>query len=351
MRIRDREGQEAVEQDVLAPDAARARESHGSSTPRDPDRFRTDFQRDRDRILHCKSFRRLSHKTQVFIAPEGDHYRTRLTHTLEVAQIARTISRALCLNEDLTEAIALAHDLGHTPFGHTGEDGLSWALAEYRGLDPEAPGSKRLYRHNEQSVRVVEVLENDRKGLGLTAEVIDGIAHHTGSTKAKTLEGRVVAIADRIAYVNHDIDDSLRADMITIDQLPASTGEILGATNSERITTMVTDLIETSAPVGDIIMSEPVHRAMMELRAFLFKHVYVSSHAKREEPKAFRLVRSLFSYYIDHLDEIPSEYRVADESPEVMVTDFIAGMTDRFAIRTFESIAIPRNWRSRSDRT
>ena len=214
--------------------------------------LRCDYQRDRDKILHTKSFRRLSHKTQVFLAAEGDHYRTRLTHTLEVAQIARTIARALGLNEDLTEAISLGHDLGHTPFGHTGEDAIARCLARYKGVDPDSPQAQGLYLHNEQSLRVVEVIENGGRGLNLTAEVRDGILCHTGPQRAETLEGRIVAVADRIAYVNHDIDDAIRAGLLSEDDLPASTHDVLGPDHSSRIQTLVFDMVETSASVDDI---------------------------------------------------------------------------------------------------
>lgn len=262
---------ERSEYERLSPLAAFSDRTRGRVRQSAPDPFRTEYQRDRDRILHCKAFRRLSHKTQVFLAPEGDHYRTRLTHTLEVAQISRSIARALKLNEDLTEAIALAHDLGHTPFGHTGEDALSYCLATSRGLDPvEHP---ELYRHNEQSLRVVEVLEYEGKGLNLTWEVRDGIRHHTGKERASTLEGRIVATADRIAYVNHDIDDAIRGGVISESDLPASTHEVLGALHQVRISTLVHDMIEESARVGDIRMSPRVWDAMQELRTYLFENV------------------------------------------------------------------------------
>ena len=338
-----RKERESLEHAVLAPLAAFSDSSLGRAVPEEPDPYRTAFQRDRDRILHSKSFRRLSHKTQVFLSPEGDHYRTRLTHTLEVSQIARDIARALALNEDLTEAIALGHDLGHTPFGHTGEDALSRAMARHGG--GEGKDGARPFRHNEQSVRVVAYLEREGRGLNLTREVIDGILCHTGTRRAATLEGRIVATANRIAYVNHDIDDAIRAGILTEGDLPGSTHAVLGATSSERIGTMVRDMVETSAACGDIRMSEAVWDAMMELRAFLFERVYVRSDAKGEEPKANRLVESLYDYYMEHFDEVPPEYRRREcDGQLVEVADFIAGMTDRYAVQTFQALMIPRNW-------
>lgn len=339
-----REDRQRWEDETLSPLAAHSSQSVGRVHSSQPDIFRTDFQRDRDRILHCKAFRRLSHKTQVFLAPTGDHYRTRLTHTLEVSQISRTIARALALNEDLTEAIALAHDLGHTPFGHTGEDALSLCLARYRGLDPAQ--SHHLYRHNVQSLRVVDVIENEGRGLNLTHEVRDGILCHTGDTKADTLEGRIVATADRIAYVNHDIDDALRAGVISEDVLPKSTHDILGAGHSERIATLVSDMIHASDSNEDIVMSPRIWEAMMELRQFLFDNVYTRSDAKTEEPKALGLVCALFDYYIEHIAEVPEEYRlVAEGKDDVAVVDYVAGMTDRYATATYEKLFIPFSWR------
>lgn len=334
------------EHQVLSAGAACADTSLGRLHPSTDDLYRTAFQRDRDKILHCKSFRRLSHKTQVFVAPEGDHYRTRLTHTLEVSQIARTIARALSLNEDLTESIALGHDLGHTPFGHTGEDALSECLAEYMGLDPKAGENTKLYRHNHQSVRVVDVLENEGQGLNLSREVVDGIYCHTGKQRAATYEGRIVAVADRIAYTNHDIDDAIRAGLLVEKALPKSTHSVLGKSSSERITCLVQDLIETSQKSGDILLSQTVWDALLELRAYLFKYVYLASDAKVEEPKAFNVVKSLFTYYIEHLDEVPQEYRRnSDDDPSTQVVDYVSGMTDRYAIRLFQELSIPKSWR------
>ena len=321
---------ERREHELLSPLAAFSDASVGRLVPEQADALRTCYQRDRDRIVHCKAFRRLSHKTQVVLAPEGDHYRTRLTHTLEVAQIARSVAAPLRLNEDLTEAIALGHDLGHTPFGHTGEGALSRAIARWRGLDPDGDEGRRLFRHNEQSARVV----------------VDGIVCHTGSQRAATLKGRIVAVADRVAYVTHDIQDAERAGIICEAGLPSVVLERLGSSSSQRIATMVADLVSTSARRGDIAMSEPVWEAMMELRSWLFENVYTQSDAKVEEPKANGLVERLFIHYIGHLDEVPAEYRLHDsDAPEVQVADYISGMTDRYAIRDYERLFLPRAWR------
>lgn len=342
MRIVYREEQETREQTLLSEDASFSVESEGRARSAEPDILRNDYQRDRDKILHTKSFRRLSHKTQVFLAAEGDHFRTRLTHTLEVAQIARTIARALSLNEDLTEAIALAHDLGHTPFGHTGETALSRALARHRGMDENSPEARALYRHNEQSLRVVERIENGGRGLNLTAEVRDGIVCHTGTQRAETLEGRIVATADRIAYVNHDIDDAIRAGILREGDLPQSTRDVLGCSHSDRIQTLVLDMVETSAALGDIRMSEQVWSAMMELRAFLFERVYLAEEVMQEARKALRLIAVLFDYYVEHIDEVPEEYRIISEGDDLRaVTDYIAGMTDRYAKNQFQQLFVP----------
>lgn len=346
MRIIHREDQEQRERALLSFEAAFSSDSEGRDRSTAPDILRNDFQRDRDKILHSKSFRRLSHKTQVFLAAEGDHYRTRLTHTLEVAQIARTIARALGLNEDLTEAISLGHDLGHTPFGHAGEEALSRCLARH-GRQPRAgadgdPRGALLYRHNEQSLRVVERIENGGKGLNLTPEVRDGILRHTGSVRAETLEGRVVATADRIAYVNHDIDDAIRAGILKEADLPASTHEVLGSDHSARIEALVLDMVQTSAACDDIRMSDRVWDAMMELRSFLFKAVYTAPVVLAETEKAGRLIEVMFDYYVDHLDEIPSEYRdISEGNPLTAVCDYIAGMTDRYARSRFKSLFVP----------
>lgn len=344
MQVIYREEREAEEHSALSADAAFADRSEGRERSSDPDALRTCYQRDRDKILHTKSFRRLSHKTQVFLATEGDHFRTRLTHTLEVSQIARTIARALGLNEDLTEAISLGHDLGHTPFGHTGEAALADQIALHKGIEPGTPEARKLYRHNEQSLRVVEVIENDGQGLNLTAEVRDGIYAHTGMLRAETLEGRVVAIADRIAYVNHDIDDAIRAGILREGDLPERTHRLLGADHSSRIQTLVQDMVFTSAEAGDIRMSDEVWDAMMELRSFLFERVYQAPSVVVETEKAQRLIAALFTYYVDHIDEVPAECRaIADGDDLRAVTDYIAGMTDRYAMGVLDALYLPKS--------
>ena len=344
MRVTRRVDLERAEHERLSPDAAFADASAGRRTPEEPDALRTCFQCDRDRILHSKSFRRLAHKTQVFLAPEGDHYRTRLIHTLEVSQVARSIARPLGLNEDLTEAIALAHDLGHTPFGHVGERALSNALARYRGTD----GRGRQFAHNEQGARIVELLERDGRGLNLSREVVDGIRCHTGARRAATLEGRVVALSDRIAYVCHDIDDAERAGLLVEKDLPEGPRAVLGGSSSERIETMVHDVVSSSAESGDVRMSDDVWRAMMSLRAFLFENLYSRGDAKWEEPKAYAMLGELFDHFVTHLDEVPDEYRVHDgDKPEVQVADFVSGMTDRYAVCVYEDLKIPQSWKRR----
>jgi dGTPase len=341
--IMSREAYEAAEAARLSPRAALSSASRGREHPTRVDPYRTDFQRDRDRILHCKAFRRLSHKTQVFLAPEGDHYRTRLTHTLEVSQIARSIARALCLNEDLAEAIALGHDLGHTPFGHIGESALNDALKAAKRHYPKAPYP---FRHNLQSLRIVESLEYEGKGLNLTWEVRDGIRCHTGKKRASTLEGQIVAISDRVAYVNHDIDDAIRGGILTEDDLPVGPCAVLGRTMNERITTMVTSLVQTTAASPTVTMDPVVHKAMMDLRSFLFDNVYLSPNAKAEEPKAYGVVRTLFEHYLANPDDLPIDERpLAEEDLARAVTDYVSGMTDRFAIRTYERLKIPSRWR------
>jgi dGTPase len=340
-----REAAEAEEHERLSPRAAFSDETRGRQVAIEPDPLRTDFQRDRDRVIHCKAFRRLSHKTQVFLAAEGDHYRTRLTHTLEVAQIARSVARTLRLNEDLAEAIALGHDLGHTPFGHIGEDALGDALKRLTGDYPEFAGLEHPFSHNLQSLRVVEALEYEGKGLNLTWEVRDGIARHTGDERPATLEGQVAGIADRIAYVNHDIDDAIRGGVLTESDLPAAPKAVLGTHHGTRITTMVQDMVAASTDSDEIRMSDEVWDAMMELRAYLFDNVYLSSDAKVEEPKAYTLVRRLFEHYMEHPDALPDPPppRAQDPLPR-LVTDYIAGMTDRFALRTYEQLFLPRKW-------
>ena len=291
---------------------------------------RTPFQRDRDRIVHAKAFRRLKHKTQVFIAPEGDHYRTRLTHTLETCCIARTVARALGLNEDLTEAIGLGHDLGHPPFGHIGEEALDDVLKERAG---------RRFRHNEQSLRLVEVLERDGRGLNLTAQVRDGILRHTGPEKPGTLEGRVVRLVDRVAYINHDIDDAVRAGIIGHADLPAREIELLGDTGSARIDTLVRDIVAVSRDEGDIAQSEEVGGAMLRLRKFMFDRVYLGAEARSEHDRVHRTLRALFDHYSEHPGEVPVSDPEADDVQRV--TDYVAGMTDRFCIATFKRLALP----------
>jgi dGTPase len=320
----------AFEDHALSPLATR---SYPASRDRpEPDAaHRTPFQRDRDRIVHCKAFRRLKHKTQVFIAPEGDHYRTRLTHTLEACGIARNVARALRLNEDLTEAIGLGHDLGHPPFGHIGERVLDERLEERYGV---------RFRHNEHSLRVVERLERDGRGLNLTEQVRDGILNHTGPGEPATLEGRIVRVVDRIAYINHDIDDALRAGVIERSDLPHAEIDALGETGSARIETLVRDLIERSAAAGDIVQGEDVGSAMLRLRTFMFENVYLGADAQRERPRIERLLCALFDHYAEHLPPAA----VPDASEHERVVDYLAGMTDRFAIRTFSDLALPQGY-------
>ncbi len=293
--------------------------------------LRTPFQRDRDRIVHSKAFRRLKHKTQVFVAPTGDHYRTRLTHTLEVTQISRTVARALRLNEDLVEAIGLGHDLGHPPFGHIGEDALHRCLVERFGSS---------FMHHEQSLRIVDVLERDGRGLNLTAPVRDGIVSHSGrAPEPATLEGKIVRLMDRVAYINHDIDDAVRAGVISSADLPTSPIEILGDTGPRRIDTLVHDLVEHSEPADDIVQGEVVGEAMSKLRSFMFDQVYMGPAATREHAKIQLVVRSLFDHYCDHPEEVPDS--IPAGPLQRRVTDYIAGMTDRYCIRAFETLSVP----------
>ncbi len=316
----------------LCPQAFRTANTAGRLRPVEPCPVRTEYQRDRDRITHCKSFRRLMHKMQVFLAPEGDHYRTRLTHTLEVAQIARTIARALCLNEDLTEAAALGHDLGHTPFGHSGE----------RALDRLCSGG---FRHYEQSLRVVDKLENDGNGLNLTYEVRDAILHHSGENRASTCEGRLLKLADRIAYINHDIDDACRAGLLTPEDIPKDIADVIGRTHSDRITSLVTAVIDYGVE-NDVGMVEPYGEVMEALRQFLFERVYRHAVAKSEEERVHALIGFLFEYFCKSPERIPPEYRkyIGEDGVERAVADYIAGMTDRFAIHCFEELFVPRVW-------
>jgi dGTPase len=321
---------QAREERDLSPHATRsypARRAHA-----EPDcGLRTPFQRDRDRIVHCKAFRRLKHKTQVFVAPAGDHYRTRLTHTLEVTQISRTVARALALNEDLVEAIGLGHDLGHPPFGHVGEDALDRCLSERFGLS---------FMHHEHSLRVVDTLERDGAGLNLTEPVRDGIVTHSGrAPEPATLEGKIVRLMDRVAYINHDIDDAVRAGLLSAGDLPSRPIETLGESGPRRIDTLVHDLVEHSAQAGDIVQGETVGGAMAELRAFMFERVYLGAEATREHVKIRLVIRSLFDHYCAHPEEIPDSIPPG-ELPR-RVTDYLAGMTDRFCIRRFEALSVP----------
>ena len=308
--------------------------TRGREVPVEPCPLRTEFQRDRDRIVHSKAFRRLKHKTQVFISPEGDHYRTRLTHTLEVTQIARTISTGLCLNPDLTEASALGHDVGHTPFGHAGEEVFSRLLGT-------------PFRHNEQSRRVVERLENDGKGLNLTWEVRDGIENHKLSLSPATLEGKVVSYSDRIAYINHDIDDAVMAGVITEDMIPKECVKILGATKSARVNTLVLDMVNFSYDKPKVSLSEDVQYALDRLYAFMNEKVYAYHAAKGEETKAKKLLETLFEYFMEHFDEVPDPYfRMSEECGKARsVCDYLASMTDRYAVSTYENLFIPNDWR------
>jgi dGTPase len=308
------------EETWLSPLGVRSYDTRGRTAAEDECGLRTPFQRDRDRIVHSKSFRRLKHKTQVFIDPKGDHYRTRLTHTLETAGISRTVARALRLNEDLTEAIALGHDLGHPPFGHTGEEVLDEVVFERYG---------RRFRHNEQSLRVVDVLEKDGRGLNLTEEVRDGILRHTGPGDPATLEGKIVRLVDRVAYINHDIDDALRAGILSSGDLPQEELDLLGETGARRIDRLVHDIVETSAETGDIVQSDEIARAMLNLRAFMFERVYLGPAAADQRDTATATVRRIFSRLVEHPEDLP-EGLPGDVSEQV--TDYIAGMTDRFAL-------------------
>ena len=333
-----REELERQEHRLLNPLAQFSDRSAGRpmAQPQDETDVRTCYQRDIDRIVHSKAFRRLMHKTQVFLRPEGDHYRTRMTHTIEVSRIARTISRALALNEDLTEAIALGHDLGHTPFGHAGEVALTKCL----GKD---------FRHNEQSLRVVDVLENNGAGLNLTHEVRLGILGHTGAYIPETLEGQVVRRADQIAYVNHDIDDAIRAGILTNDSIPDSVSQVLGHTHSQRINTLVCDAIQVSREAGAIQLSPKVAEALQELRSFMFENVYRNPVAKGQESKAQELLSRMFEYYVNHPEALPADFQpqLSFDGMERTVCDYIAGMTDNYAVDKYTEIFIPSGWQVR----
>ncbi len=323
---------EKLEEQQLSKFAALSSKSKGRTFAVEECPVRTAFQRDRDRIIHSKSFRRLKQKTQVFISPSGDHYRTRLTHTLEVAQIARTIAKALSLNEDLTEAIALGHDLGHTPFGHAGEDALN-EIVHSHGLQ---------FRHNEQSLRVVEILEP----MNLTWEVRNGILNHTGARDPDTLEGCIVKIADRIAYINHDIDDAIRGGILCELDLPLECIKVLGNSHSLRINTMVTDMIKSSWDSPDIKMSPKIWEAMNRLRSFLFENVYIGSEAKTQEHKAKEILQRLFTYYFKNSEYLPKDLtdRVIEHDKARLACDYVAGMTDRYAIQTYTDVFLPKPW-------
>ncbi|HIU32393.1 MAG TPA: deoxyguanosinetriphosphate triphosphohydrolase [Candidatus Caccousia avistercoris] len=320
-----------TEKAYLSPCAALSSQTRGRDRPEEESELRTPYQRDRDRIIHCKSFRRLKHKTQVFLSPEGDHYRTRLTHTLEVAQIARTIARALRLNEDLTEAVALGHDLGHTPFGHAGE----------RSLNQLVPGG---FRHYEQSVRVVEKLEKDGQGLNLTWEVRNGILCHTRGTEASTLEGRVVRLADRIAYINHDIDDAVRAGVLAEESIPGEITAVLGHSKSKRIDTLVLSAVRNSTGEG-IALAEDVQRAFDLLHEFMYQSVYLNPNAKREEKKVPALMETLYNY-LRRPEHLPAHLQTVaeEEGCERAACDYIAGMTDHYAVQLFQHLFIPKSW-------
>jgi dGTPase len=332
---RYRARRQAWEEAQLSPLAARSYPARRAAE--EPDcALRTPLQRDRDRIVHCKAFRRLKHKTQVFVAPEGDHFRTRLTHTLEVTQIARTVARALGLNEDLTEAIGLGHDLGHPPFGHIGEAVLDACLAERFGGG---------FRHYEHSLRVVEVLEREGAGLNLCADVRNGILCHSGRAPAPaTLEGRIVRIVDRIAYINHDIDDALRARVLDEGALPADAIGVLGAAGSARIDALVHDLVEHSERAGDIVQGSEAGAAMSELRAFMFEHVYLGAPARREHARIERVIRTLFDHYATEPALLPDGGGAPGADDAQRVTDYLAGMTDRYAVRAFTELAVPASF-------
>ncbi len=330
-----RESLELREKEYLSPYAVFSMDSKGRRRPEEPCDIRPVFQRDRDRILHSKSFRRLKDKTQVFLTPAGDHYRTRLTHTLEVSQNARTIAKALRLNEDLVEAIALGHDLGHTPFGHAGE----------RALNKVCPYG---FCHSEQSVRIVELLEKEGQGLNLTFEVCDGIRNHQTMGMPSTLEGKIVRISDKIAYIHHDMDDAIRAGILKEEDIPKEITEVIGETLGRRLDHFIHDLVTNSTGVNEIRMSEPVGRAMQRLRRFLFEHLYTNPAAKGDEKKAETLIETLYDYYGKHQELLPRDYHVLmdrGEPKEKVLCDYIGAMTDRFAIAKYEEIYIPKCWR------
>ncbi len=330
-----REQLELREMEYLSPYATHSKDSLGRKRKEEECDLRPVFQRDRDRILHSKSFRRMKQKTQVFLLPRGDHYRTRLTHTLEVSQNARTIAKALRLNEDLVEAISLGHDLGHTPFGHAGE----------RALNEVCPHG---FKHNEQSVRVVEYIEKNGRGLNLTREVVDGILSHQTASSPMTLEGQIVRLSDKIAYVNHDIDDAIRGGLLSELDLPPKYRKILGKSTKERLNTITHDVIIHSMEQPQVQMSEEVAEAMRGLRKFMFENVYRNPVAKREENKAVEMIKNLYEYYLEHTDMIPDEFMQLSiqngDSKEQIICDYIAGMTDNYAVKTFQEIFVPKSW-------
>ena len=334
VRMTIRETLEQWEMEYLSSYAMHSKDSKGRLKEEEQCDIRTVFQRDRDRIIHCKAFRRLKDKTQVFLTPEGDHYRTRLTHTLEVSQNARTIARALRMNEELVEAIALGHDLGHTPFGHAGE----------RALNRVCPLG---FEHNEQSVRTVDHLEKSGKGLNLTIEVRDGILNHQTIGKPHTLEGKIVQFSDKIAYIHHDMDDAIRGGILTEKDVPAEIGDVIGYTTNERLNHFIHDIVSTSFGKNEIRMSEPVAEAMQKLRKFMFERVYQNPVAKSEEGKAEALMETLYLYYMKHVDELPEEFLnlLSEGEPrERVVCDYVGAMSDRFAIAKYEEIYIPKSW-------
>ena len=331
-----REQMELREMEYLSPYAAKSKDSKGRKRPETECDIRPVFQRDRDRILHCKSFRRLKQKTQVFLLPKGDHYRTRLTHKLEVSQNARTIAKALRLNEDLVEAIALGHDLGHTPFGHAGERALN-------AVNPLG------FKHTILSVRVVEFLEKDGMGLNLTWEVIDGILNHKSSGTPHTLEGQFVRLSDKMAYINHDIDDSIRGGILRPEDIPKEFTDVLGTTSKMRLNTMIHDVITNSMDQPEIRMSKRAENATKGLREFLFENVYKNPLAKGEEEKAINMIKNLYQYYVNHIDALPAEFyemlKNKGASDERIVCDYIAGMTDTYAVKKFQEFFVPESWK------
>ena len=333
-----REQTEIWEHQAYSKYASFSDETRGRERFEEPCEVRTEYQRDRDRILHCKAFRRLKHKTQVFLLPEDDHYRTRMTHTLEVSQVSRTVAKALRLNEELVEAIALGHDLGHTPFGHSGEYALNEKMQEI-GMH---------FKHNEQSIRVVDHIEKNGNGLNLTWEVRDGILNHGTDGKPTTMEGQIVRICDKVAYINHDIDDAIRAGVLLEEDIPIYYRETLGMNVRQRLDYLVKDLIHNSQNCSEIRQSPQAHEAMMGLRAFMFENVYKNPYVKKEEGKAQMMLKQLYEYYVEHWDALPDEYvRLVierQERIELVVCDYIAGMTDQYANEQFMKLFVPKSW-------